>query len=407
MTLTRRNFLGDAAAASALASFLSAAEMARGASKAEWPEPAAFEQGGDLSVHDPSEFWDDFYNAVDPSAPKSRGAKGRLPEAERRAEFLHAGPAGLRYVYDIKENELLDHHGDVLISMVLGQFRPGSADQNFLKNVKTAQLRVDAVQTKPFLEVLAPLAWTAMASVKTNNAGKLPDLKQLGFTTPEAMSGTTKVFLPGGMGKVAVNIYSTKGDSFLQKLLRGAVQYGGAVASFMNFPAVSVPALRAFQEVYSRLEEQAAFLMNSQLTQAVATRDALADPDREENFVHLLSGDYVLVPKAHLDDVKTLMDKLEVQQGYLVRKDAASSDDLETRANNVLPDVTYATLRMTVAPAATGAGGGGGGEGGGGGGGAAGGAGGGGRKGGASGAKPKETGTPPPCSPSGEPKKKP
>jgi hypothetical protein len=190
-----------------------------------------------------------------------------------------------------------------------------------------------------------------MASLKTNQAGKLPSLDSLGFNAPNAMSGVTKILLPGGSGKLAVNLYVTKGQSLIDKILKQALQLAPAVAQVMNFPAISVPALRTFSEIFGALEERSSFIMNSQFTDVVATRQALADPDRAVSYLHLVAGEYLLVPKAHIDELKPHLGGLQLQQGYLVATDASEKDPVQTRADQAVPGVTYATLKISVSPA--------------------------------------------------------
>ena len=64
--------------------------------------------------------------------------------------------------------ELLDHDGDVTVEYSAFQFpsRIGSVDKK-----KNQQLRIDATQTHAYMNLLAPLAWTAIASLKPNVAG--------------------------------------------------------------------------------------------------------------------------------------------------------------------------------------------------------------------------------------------
>src|ERR1700688_2141254 len=288
MDLTRRTFLEEALAAGAFTSLLPAAVDAQAGAEPSRPQ-ASPPARADIPEHGATEFWNQFYLPVDPTIPKSRGPRPRIPPSERQVTFLHAGSSGLRYADDIAEDELLDYPGDVQVSMVLGQFRPGNSDQEFLKHMQASQLRVDCVQNKPYRELLAPLAWCAMASLKTNQAGKLPSLDSLGFNAPNAMSGVTKILLPGGNGKLAVNLYVTKGQSLIDKILKEALQLAPAVAQVMNFPAISVPALRTFSEIFGALEERASFIMNRQLADVVATKQALADPDRAVSYLHLIA----------------------------------------------------------------------------------------------------------------------
>jgi hypothetical protein len=90
--------------------------------------------------------------------------------------------------------------------------------------------------------------------------------------------------------------------------------------------------------------------MAGNLTTAVATQQALSDPDREDHYIGLLSGDYLMVPQKHTDDLAKELPNLDLVQGYLVRKDADPNLPLATRAQNVLPGITYASMRISVVP---------------------------------------------------------
>ena len=149
---------------------------------------------------------------------------------------------------------------------------------------------------------------------------------------------------------MGVNLYMTTGESFIDKFVKRALELGQVVAPVMNFPAISLPAIKAVSQIYSAWEEKAAFLMGSPVKYAVATKQAFMDPDREANYLHLLSGDYVLVPSAHINELKPEMQNLEVQQGYLLQKNANQNEPPDVRKNLVAPGVTYAVLKVTVTP---------------------------------------------------------
>ncbi len=160
--------------------------------------------------------------------------------------------------------------------------------------------------------------------------------------------------LPGGMGKMAVNISTVRKESIVYKILTEAQTIAGITAPFFAFPAISIPALKAFTTIYSALEQHTAFLLNSPLTMAVATQQALEDETRTPQYLPLVTGDYILVPQAHVDELGKSMDKIDLTQGYLVDKNAPASQAPETRAANCLPDVTYVTVRIVVSPLAGG-----------------------------------------------------
>lgn len=88
--------------------------------------------------------------------------------------------------------------------------------------------------------------------------------------------------------------------------------------------------------------------MAGNLTTAVATQQALSDPDREDRYIGLISGDYLMVPQKYTDELAKDLPNLDLVQGYLVRKDADSNVPLETRAQSALPTVTYATMRVAI-----------------------------------------------------------
>ena len=68
--------------------------------------------------------------------------------------------------------------------------------------------------------------------------------------------------------------------------------------------------------------------------------------------LRLITGEYVIVPSHSTAALSGQMDGLKMLNGYLVPKDLAANADPTTAAKAALPDVTYATLKVSVAPAA-------------------------------------------------------
>jgi hypothetical protein len=204
------------------------------------------------------------------------------------------------------------------------------------------------------MNLFAPLAWASLASLFPDKQGKLPSLQTLGFQATNSNGPENKVTLPGGLGKLAVNISTVRKESLVHKILSEAQSIAGITAPFFAFPAISIPALKAFTTIYSALEQHTAFLLNSPLTMTVATQQALQDETRTPQYLPLVTGDYVLVPQAHVDELGKSMDKIDFTQGYLVNKNAPTNQPPETRAANCVPDVTYVTLRIAVSPLAPG-----------------------------------------------------
>lgn len=345
MSVSRRRFLGDASAISMMAALLPALSAAQ--------ETAPQNSSAEDAPHDSYDFWNGFFDSVNPLSHNygqksaSRGPKDQLPDPAVETQYLHykSDEKKLRYATDIGKDELLDHDGDVAISIALSQFHPGTSETN----LKASQLRVDTTQIHAYRNIIAPLAWTAIASVEPDKAGKI-SLEQLGFKTPQATQGTSKILLTQGTGKMAVNVSRAPGTSIFVKALNIIIAGTKIAAPLVTLPAISVPALNAFTQVMSYWEDRTRFVMAGNLTTAVATQQAHGDPDREDHYIGLLSGDYLMVPQRHTDELAKSLPNLDLVQGYLVRKDADPNLPLATRAQNALPGITYASMRVSVVP---------------------------------------------------------
>ncbi len=349
MTFSRRNFLADASALGLLAALLP--EMAAA-------QNALAQAAAEDLPHDSYDFWNGFFDSVNPYSPTygtkaaSRGPEDQLPDPQAQTQYLHYNSEKkmLRYASDIDKEELLDHDGDVTVSIGIAQYRPGTGEAN----LKASQLRIDTTQIRPLVNIAAPLAWTAIASIAPNRAGKI-NLEDLGFRSAQATQGTSKILLTNGAGKMAVNIAKSAQQSLFIKALNIMIEGAKAVAPLVTLPAISVPALSTFTQVLSYWEDRTRFLMSGNLTTAVATKQALEDADREPRYIGLVSGDYLMVPLRHIDELSKALPNLDMVQGYLVAKDANQNLPLEQRSQTAVPGVTYASMRVGV-KAATGSG---------------------------------------------------
>ncbi|MDR3753577.1 MAG: hypothetical protein P4K93_05555 [Terracidiphilus sp.] len=350
MTLSRRNFLADASMLGLMSALLP--ELA--AAQSELSQMAA----EDLP-HDSYGFWNGFFDSVNPSSSNygnkaaTRGPEDQLPDPAAQTQYLHYdnGNRRLRYASDIRKEELLDHDGDVSVNIALAQFRPSNGELS----QHPAQFRVDTTQIKPIMGIVAPLAWSAIASLNPNKAGSV-SMDQLGFKSPQAMQGTNRILLTGGTGKLAVNISKAPTASFFFKALNIMIQGAKIGTPILGLPAISVPALSSFTQMLSYWEDRTRFVMAGNLTTAVATQQAMDDPDREPSYLGLTSGDYLMVPQRHVDELSKALPSLDLTQGYLVAKDADPNLPLAQRAQSALPGITYASMRVSVQPAQSSAG---------------------------------------------------
>lgn len=343
MAVSRRSFVADASVFGVLAALLPQMAASQNSETMQWSK-------ADLP-HDSFAFWNGFFNSVNPYSADygtnaaSRGPTDQLPDPKAQTQYLQYDTAKkqLRYASDIEKDELLDHDGDVAVSIALSQFRPGQAEAN----LKPSQLRVDTTQVHPFVDLATPLAWSAIASINPNKMGQV-SLDALGFKSPQAMQGTSKILFTRGTGKLAVNISRAAQESMFMKALNIMIQGAKIAAPIVSLPAISVPALSTFTEALSYWEDRTRFVMAGNLTNAVATQQALDDPDRDPTYIGLTTGDYLMVPQQHVDELSKAMPNLDLTQGYLVAKDADPTKPLAERAQGVLPGMTYASMHVTV-----------------------------------------------------------
>jgi hypothetical protein len=162
MSVSRRRFLGDASALGMMAALLPGLSGAQ--------EAAPQNSSAEDAPHDSYDFWNGFFDSVNPMSHNygqksaSRGPKDQLPDPAVETQNLHykSDEKKLRYATDIGKDELLDHDGDVAISIALSQFHPGTSENN----LKASQLRVDTTQIHAYRNIIAPLAWTAIGPVR-------------------------------------------------------------------------------------------------------------------------------------------------------------------------------------------------------------------------------------------------
>jgi hypothetical protein len=341
MPISRRHFFTEASALTMLATLVPELLSAQ-------QQPA---HTADMP-HDSLDFWGGFFDSVNPAsaaygqAGQQRGQKDQLPDPSVMTQYLQyeSTQKKLRYATDVQPTELLDHDGDVAVGIALSQYR--QANGEVAKN--PTQLRVDATQTRPFMNILTPLAWTALASLMPDKAGSIPSLDQLGFKSDQALSASSKILLNGGSGKLAVNVSQAAAQSIFVKALNVMMSAAKMAAPLVSLPAISVPALSSITEVLSYWEDRNKFIMAGNLTTVIATQQAHSDKERPDSYIGLVSGDYLMVPQKHTQVLHDQLNNLDVVQGYLIAKDADPTLPLPARAQAVLPGISYATMKVTV-----------------------------------------------------------
>jgi hypothetical protein len=235
-------------------------------------------------------------------------------------------------------------------------FHSSEEDAHKIGDATSAQLQLHATQTTPMAQYIAPLAWASLASIFARSASvtKLPTIEQLNSATSDGSGGTSgnnRILLPKAEGKMALNLTLPDKHALLHKIISMGLQGAQLAAPLVTLPAISVPAIKAFTSFYNILVQNAGFIINSPLKDVVASYDAVDSGNMHSDALRLITGEYVIVPSHSTAALSSQMEGLKMLNGYLVPKDLAASADPTTAAKAALPDVTYATLKVSVAPA--------------------------------------------------------
>jgi hypothetical protein len=329
---------------------------------------AAVEAAADAPSTQHAEFWGGFFDDVDPTKPHATMTRGPGGEAtpepvpehvqdEKLPRFFHyADQTGLRYAEKIDREELPKMDGAAVVSVSVSGFHSSEEDAHKIGDATSAQLQLHATQTTPMAQYIAPLAWASLASIFARSASvtKLPTIEQLNSATSDGSGGTSgnnRILLPKAEGKMALNLTLPDKHALLHKIISMGLQGAQLAAPLVTLPAISVPAIKAFTSFYNILVQNAGFIINSPLKDVVASYDAVDSGNMHSDALRLITGEYVIVPSHSTAALSSQMEGLKMLNGYLVPKDLAASADPTTAAKAALPDVTYATLKVSVAPA--------------------------------------------------------
>lgn len=360
---TRRSFFEEIAMLTALAALL---------------EEEGLAEAQDAKM---SNFWDSYFSEAtrDPNQI-SRGADdGSLVDSNKKVQLIHASDDGLRYPDTISDSEL-PADSDVVLNITPGHFRPAPDDHRAIAKSKGAQIRLDCVQTRPIMNLVAPMAWSALAAwsvEKTNysygkvtlkdgstemkngqaviaakmNAGpNPPDINNLGFQDPNDPNAPVhnQVILMGGTGRMALNVRAVSANQRLQTVLSKGVNYASLVAPFFGFAPLAIPALRTMTTLLGAVFNHEAVIMNSMPQQVLASQNAKKGPI-DPNNVKIINGSYIAVPTEQTSLLKDAMEKLRVTDGWLVHQDSKTNVPVAQRAMDPkVPQVTYMSMSFTV-----------------------------------------------------------
>ncbi len=359
--MDRRSFFASAMSAAAFSGILGEIVSPR-------ELMAAVEAAADAPSTQHAEFWGGFFDDVDPTKPHATMTRGPGGEAtpepipehvqdEKLPRFFHyADHTGLRFAENIDREELPKMDGAAVLSVSVSGFHSSREDEHKIGDATSAQLALHATQTTPMAQYIAPLAWASLASIFARSASiaKMPTIEQLNGATSDGSGGTSgnnRILLPRAEGKMALNLTLPDKHALLHKIISMGLQGAQLAAPLVTLPAISVPAIKAFTSFYNILVQNAGFIINSPLKDVVASYDAVDSGNMHSDALRMITGEYVIVPAHSTEALSSQMEGLKMLNGYLVPKDLAANADPTTAAKAALPDVTYATLKVSVAPA--------------------------------------------------------
>ncbi len=358
MAPARRDFIKDLLASGAFSGLLAAPGAAQAAAKAFMQSAGG--EGNSQDEFDPRarDFWTAFADATDTSAQSRNGVHARGKPASggtdlgRSPVFLQFNKSkGFRAVSDIKAEELLQHNGDVTVGLNVTGFKASEPDKKLFERLQSAQLRLDMMQNKPFLSTLDPMAWTAIAALFPTKNGKMPPLANLSFDPGATWQKMQSVVLPGGTGRWAVNFSIQEKASMFSKIMKNLITEFGRFAPALGMPAISVGALSAFTAFYAYIHPPNTTPLFETLPVNVYATAPTWKELAESEGLPLAAGDYVLVPRNQVNEIKSELANLELQQGYIVPRGTTGLEiynaALDTKK---VPDVTYVTVSARVRP---------------------------------------------------------
>jgi hypothetical protein len=365
---TRRSFFEDVALLSALAAAL---------------EQQGYSQPADAAM---SNFWDSYFSEAtrDPNQISRGASDGDLVDPARKVQLVQGTKEGLRLPDAIPDSELRSDTNDVVVTMNPGHFRPAPDDSRAVARSRGCQVRMDWFQTRPIMNLLAPMAWAGLAAWSVDktayaesyrkdiNGAKVldpktgkpivdtsvkagpapPALKDLEFRDPNDPNAPlqNQIILMGGSGRMALNVRAVRVNEKLRTVLDRSVRYSSIVAPFFGFAPIAIPALRAFTDLLGAVFNHEAIIMNSMPLQILATQSARRGP-HSMSSVKIVGGDYIAVPANQAANLSSDMEKLRVVDGWLVHQDSNPNLPVAQRAQDrKIPEVSYVSMSLTVEP---------------------------------------------------------
>jgi hypothetical protein len=335
MRISRRSALGS------IASLGSLPAQAMPALFAGLAESMSQESGSQTTAN--NEFWNE--NIRNPESGNSRSIS---PNSAPRAVFVYYDPAhGFLTGSDIGDTALPDR-GDAQVLIHVDHIRTSANDQKRFANLEGGSLRIDLQQQAALPSLAERLAWTAIAAILPESKN-LPPLKEMTFDPGTTWGKMQTVPLPGGGGRWTWNFFLQHRKSHWMQLF-DALRSGVGLASQIfgvGLPAMAITALTTVDKIVAALtrDSNPDWLFQSSDTYIYATKEAR--DSFEGSKLRLKQGMYIVLPSDQVESFSKQRSRLVVKDGLIVPANTSSLDVYEA-AKEVIPDVTYLTVGVTV-----------------------------------------------------------
>ncbi len=359
MPTPRRNFLKDMLIAGALPALLASPSGVEAAT--DFLDQTAKSGPQEVTYEFDKETYDYWANYMKPGkklAGRGDGVRGNKlglsplsgTGLEREPAFLHYDKEGFRTPDQIQPKELAPPQGDVSIQFSVAALKPANEDRRTFEKLQSGALRVDMVQNQP--SMIAGIsdfaAWTAIAALLPDKTNKLPPLSNLVFDPNSTWDKPQTMMLPGGTGHWGISLGVQRKDSLFCQILNQLSTEVGRFAPALGFPGICASAFTAFNRFFGMIHSKPQWVFKTDGVPVYATSDSWKDSGGgASRGVPLRTANYVIVPQKHTAAFQSAMKDLTMKQNFIVPKNY-SGVDLYSAANEVLPDVTYATLAVQV-----------------------------------------------------------
>jgi hypothetical protein len=332
---------------------------------------------------------------------------GKIPSArgtEPSVMLYYSEKTGFLRAHDEQLLSQMQGSGDVTVSVAMETLRPAAAHIKMMRDNGSGSLRVDLRQALPMHPLSDTLSWSSMGTIAgaatpagigyqnlsydpkaTWGASKLvPLVNGVGFwawnmnvqpgqskfammlakignflpgTTSSAKGATSGKGSGGPTTSTQAAASSDSGTSSAPASAASTTPISGPVKQILGFVGVGLPsiagtALHVVDAIYGFMQSQGGgkpdTVFEFQDQMMFATQDArqkYADPG-----VHLLPGEYLIVPSTSVRDL--LGQKYKLLDSALVPSDTTDAQK-EDALPTTLPDTAYATIRVAVSPSSS------------------------------------------------------